>query len=371
MTCAENRSNGKKMINSIKDIFRKALAGSLAVFLLGLIVFFTSQPVYSQTKKSQQKTLPGNNSKKLSGIAYVDPIAASVKETISRIKKSDRLVKLMATPRSKKSTRDLIIEKKLRVKVVFGIPAKKKLSVRYKQDQKKEKFAKASIAPAIKKLNPPTTASSLKQPAGKTTVNKLKKAPSSSAKNSKLATNSNSSKLSSPSQKKQKSAPKAVKKSGSIGFNHLTTGFLLTGAHFQVRCDRCHVAGVFKGTPRRCFSCHVRGGMVASTPKSSNHIRTDNLCSNCHTTQTWTTIRVDHASVLGTCSRCHNGSIATGKNSSHIASSNSCETCHNTQRWSAARFDHSSITGTCFSCHNRQNHCNWEERDAYPECEHL
>ncbi|MGE5757980.1 MAG: hypothetical protein ACM3W8_03845, partial [Sideroxydans sp.] len=35
-------------------------------------------------------------------------------------------------------------------------------------------------------------------------------------------------------------------------FNHFETGFPLTGAHLTTECGSCHVAGVFKGTPRNC-----------------------------------------------------------------------------------------------------------------------
>jgi hypothetical protein len=35
-------------------------------------------------------------------------------------------------------------------------------------------------------------------------------------------------------------------------FDHLKTGFALTGFHTNVRCESCHIKGVFKGTPRDC-----------------------------------------------------------------------------------------------------------------------
>ncbi len=33
-------------------------------------------------------------------------------------------------------------------------------------------------------------------------------------------------------------------------FDHLTTGYELTGAHRLQPCESCHVDAVFKGTPR-------------------------------------------------------------------------------------------------------------------------
>ncbi len=40
-------------------------------------------------------------------------------------------------------------------------------------------------------------------------------------------------------------------------FNHMTTGFPLTGGHATAACESCHVAGVFKGTAKnlRRLSC--------------------------------------------------------------------------------------------------------------------
>ena len=40
-------------------------------------------------------------------------------------------------------------------------------------------------------------------------------------------------------------------------FDHLRTGFPLTGAHERVDCRSCHVRGFFEGTPTRCGACHI------------------------------------------------------------------------------------------------------------------
>ena len=45
-------------------------------------------------------------------------------------------------------------------------------------------------------------------------------------------------------------------------FDHLTTGFELEGQHKQVKCESCHVDGVFKGTPVACVGCHAPGTRV-------------------------------------------------------------------------------------------------------------
>jgi len=326
---------GEDMNRFTKNVFQKTLVGATAVFIVSLFVLFLSHPANSQSEKSKQKSL--------SGVVYVDPIGESVKETVVRIKKSKQLVKLLATPRNKKSTQDLIYQKKLTVKV-FNIPIKKKLTVVHKPVPKKKESAKAAVAPAIKKLNPP--AAPLKQPMKKTALSKSKKSSSLAE------TSSKSSKRSTKAQKKIKVAQKSPSNRAGSDFNHLSTGFPLTGAHFRVNCEQCHVGGTFRGTPRRCFFCHRSGG-IASSVASVRHIRTDNVCNNCHTTQSWgSVVRVDHNSVSGSCSSCHNSIQAKGKGARHIQSSSQCDSCHTTARWTSARFDHSRVTGTCSSCHN-------------------
>ena len=135
-------------------------------------------------------------------------------------------------------------------------------------------------------------------------------------------------------------------------FNHDTTGFLLNGAHTRVRCETCHVHGIFKGTPLRCQGCHGASATIALTKKGPNHFYTIAACDDCHTEFNWVNARMDHTVVTGTCVSCHNGVLATGKSANHVQSSNQCDDCHITIAWSPARFDHSDVTGPCMSCHN-------------------
>jgi hypothetical protein len=100
-----------------------------------------------------------------------------------------------------------------------------------------------------------------------------------------------------------------------------------------VDCERCHIAAVFKGTPRECAACHSRGGLVRSTAPPLNHIRSTAQCQDCHSLASWAVRRVDHTQVLGSCSTCHNGAIATGKTPDHPPASNQCELCHRTNTW--------------------------------------
>ena len=78
-------------------------------------------------------------------------------------------------------------------------------------------------------------------------------------------------------------------------FDHLTTGFELTGAHRLQACESCHVDAVFAGTPRVCAACHAQGSRIGATPKPSTHVASTDVCGACHTTSAWIPAsRFDH-----------------------------------------------------------------------------
>jgi hypothetical protein len=136
-------------------------------------------------------------------------------------------------------------------------------------------------------------------------------------------------------------------------FDHFSTSYPLEGSHRNVDCQRCHVGGIFQGTPRQCSTCHARAGLVRATPMPPDHILSTTLCQDCHLETTWAPVRrVDHSQVIGSCSSCHNGIAATGKSVDHPQSGSQCENCHRTNAWLPAEFDHFNVTGICFSCHN-------------------
>ena len=150
-------------------------------------------------------------------------------------------------------------------------------------------------------------------------------------------------------------APAPAAERSSTSFNHLTTGFPLTGAHAQADCQTCHARGVFKGTPRQCDLCHSQGTRIASTSKPSNHVQTTQLCDTCHTsTVMWSGARFRHTAIVpGSCMTCHNGGTATGKPANHMQTTAACDTCHRTTAWIPASFNHASVTpGSCATCHN-------------------
>jgi len=136
-------------------------------------------------------------------------------------------------------------------------------------------------------------------------------------------------------------------------FDHLTTGFELTGRHRDLQCEECHAGAVFKGTPRECSACHGIGTRIRATAKSANHILSTEQCDSCHATVAWIpAVNFDHAQTHGSCSTCHNNVQAQGKTPQHISTNLECDVCHSTISWSGAVFNHQGISGGCAQCHN-------------------
>lgn len=153
--------------------------------------------------------------------------------------------------------------------------------------------------------------------------------------------------------KNNKKTRKRLRTRGSE-FDHVGTGFILSGAHMRAGCDECHVDGMFKGTPIDCAGCHDRGRVAANTRKPANHIRTLLGCEQCHSTRTWFGAIFDHSEAMpGSCLTCHNNATAPGKPAGHILTTAACDDCHTTNAWLPAGFRHISVTpGTCMTCHN-------------------
>jgi hypothetical protein len=141
----------------------------------------------------------------------------------------------------------------------------------------------------------------------------------------------------------------------NVNFNHLKTGFPLTGAHTTVPCETCHVQGAFKGTPKQCATCHTPGSRVqTSTVKPGKHIPTNQPCEQCHSsTATWSVARFSHMGVIvHQCAQCHNNSIAKGKPANHPLTNEPCDTCHRTTTWMSVGFSHVGVLpNTCATCH--------------------
>jgi hypothetical protein len=101
-----------------------------------------------------------------------------------------------------------------------------------------------------------------------------------------------------------------------------------------------------------CFSCH--NGITAQG-KIPDHIPSNNNCDACHTTNSFSQARTDHANLevkARSCRSCHAGVGASGKPLSHVPTTADCGECHTTLAWSPARFNHTGLSGNCQSCHN-------------------
>jgi len=91
------------------------------------------------------------------------------------------------------------------------------------------------------------------------------------------------------------------------------------------------------------------------TAKPANHIASSDMCFDCHNADNWLLPVVDHTQVIGTCSSCHDGVVATGKGPTHIATSLECDSCHATSAWlSSSSFpsNHMNFTANCINCHD-------------------
>ena len=114
-------------------------------------------------------------------------------------------------------------------------------------------------------------------------------------------------------------------------FDHLTTGYELTGEHSLLECGDCHIGGVFETLPKVCSDCHDN---VIAIGKPSIHIVTESPCDTCHNTTGFLASAImDHSILERVCAACHDGITATGKTIDHLTSTNACELCHTTNYW--------------------------------------
>jgi hypothetical protein len=126
-----------------------------------------------------------------------------------------------------------------------------------------------------------------------------------------------------------------------VTFDHARTAFPLTGAHRSAACQRCHLGGVFSGTPRTCAACHAR---------PDTHLRRFSDCAACHTTRAWRPASftvahpfpINHRNADGVCSRCHPVSWAAY----------TCARCHPNGKMAEEHNDEPGYTPDgCLRCH--------------------
>jgi hypothetical protein len=146
-------------------------------------------------------------------------------------------------------------------------------------------------------------------------------------------------------------------------FDHTATGFPLRGRHLNLKCEQCHLSGVFEGTPRECKICHIQGNPRSAMYVPSNHVPLESSafrssdCTDCHTDISFGGAHFAHANVTpGQCSVCHNGVNAQGKSKNHIPTNQSCDACHLTISFATA-FEayppgHIPTSQPCQTCHS-------------------
>jgi hypothetical protein len=134
--------------------------------------------------------------------------------------------------------------------------------------------------------------------------------------------------------------------------NHTT--YPLVGVHATQACTACHKNGVYRGTPRDCFTCHQANYNQTTNP---NHAAAgySAACDSCHraTDPTWLTATVNHTSfpLVGVhatqaCTACH-------KNGVYLGTPRDCFSCHQTNYNQTTNPNHAAagFPTTCDQCH--------------------
>jgi hypothetical protein len=167
---------------------------------------------------------------------------------------------------------------------------------------------------------------------------------------------------------------------------HNQTSFPLDGRHPTVPCESCHLKGIYKGTPSRCYDCHwIR------RQDDRYRLQLGAQCDTCHRPAGWTSVQFQHVAVSGgfqlagrhasvpctschvnnvykgtprDCAGCHQKDLLKTVSPNHLAAGfpTSCDTCHGPTTWTGARFNHAAMANgfqlvgrhtslVCASCH--------------------
>jgi hypothetical protein len=150
-------------------------------------------------------------------------------------------------------------------------------------------------------------------------------------------------------------APALPFKQARTQFDHARAAFVLTGAHREVVCQKCHAGGVFRGLRfDTCAGCHTTPHRKPLGPS----------CASCHVTDHWTTRQLDHAktgfALAGlhanvACAKCHVGGIrkdlqfdrcaACHQNPHRESIKDDCRKCHTEAGFKGAKLDHAARSG--------------------------
>ena len=176
-------------------------------------------------------------------------------------------------------------------------------------------------------------------------------------------------------------------------FNHVTTGFSLTGAHASLQCVQCHANNNFSLANGACWNCHQTDyNNTNNPPHRASNFPQD--CSQCHSTTNWNGATFNHASTGFTlvgvhataqcgachannnfsltsaaCWNCHQTDYNNANNPPHKSAGfpQDCTLCHGSgaTNWTSATFNHTStgfaLTGAhtslqCAQCHVNNNY---------------
>lgn len=159
-------------------------------------------------------------------------------------------------------------------------------------------------------------------------------------------------------------------------FDHDRTDHPLLGAHRQVACNGCHVAGKRRdAAPGKCVDCHREDDPHGEAMSDD--------CKSCHDEVRWKATRFDHAKTKypltgahaqASCDGCHAGQRFEGTPTDCVSChaiddahggrfGRDCADCHTTKAWGRKDFDHGKQTGfplvgahgtaRCDSCHRK------------------
>jgi len=102
----------------------------------------------------------------------------------------------------------------------------------------------------------------------------------------------------------------------------------------------------------QCRSCHISGGATAAPANQLHASVSQQDCSDCHSTTTFTGARIDHSLIVTGCAAagCHASDRTAARTHAGLSS---CESCHLYRNWTPVHtMNHSAIGGTlCQSCH--------------------
>lgn len=139
--------------------------------------------------------------------------------------------------------------------------------------------------------------------------------------------------------------------------------YIMSPAHQVCTCNTCHKSAnsmLKGGLSTACSSCHLAGTSVATTIlNAATHIPIAGAtCESCHSMTAWNPASMNHTVIAATsCATCHSGQFrgqnAMSKPAEHIPTTLDCKECHkSTRNWDASWTHQGVVAGTCSTCHN-------------------